>query len=193
MDNEKDIEIDLKTYLLTNHCKYYNLHGKPNRIFLIGLMGSGKTTLSEKLAKEFNYKVYHSDRLWLEPHYGRIFDKITKIDHPLSREENIEHLANGNWVDKNGDPINIKNWEEYVLNKFFKMENTIIDGLFPIMLSKEYQLKLKNECFVIIDKGKILATLQSFKRDNIKHWFSNIRNNIEFEQQLDDFIKILES
>lgn len=48
---------DFEVYNMENFDKY-------KEIFIIGLPGSGKTTISEKISKKYNIPVYHLDNLW---------------------------------------------------------------------------------------------------------------------------------
>lgn len=64
-DNKVNIQ-DLKNDEDFNDFEIYNLENfdKYKEIFIIGLPGSGKTTISEKISKKYNIPVYHLDNLW---------------------------------------------------------------------------------------------------------------------------------
>ena len=47
----------------------------PDKIFFVGYMGSGKTTLGKKIAKKYNFNFYDSDDI-IEQQYGK---KISEI------------------------------------------------------------------------------------------------------------------
>jgi ATP-dependent protease Clp ATPase subunit len=55
-------------YILSNKNISVNLKdfetGKKNKLLIVGTMGSGKTTLAEKLAKKYRVKFYCIDSLW---------------------------------------------------------------------------------------------------------------------------------
>ena len=51
----------------------------PEKIFFVGYMGSGKTTLGKKIAKKLNINFYDSDDI-IEQQYGKKISKIFKED-----------------------------------------------------------------------------------------------------------------
>ncbi len=63
-----------------------------DRIYLIGFMGSGKTTLGKKLARELQYQFVDLDDFFEERYKIEIHDFFGKYDEPLFRKLENQNL-----------------------------------------------------------------------------------------------------
>ena len=80
------------------------LQNNTSRPFLIaidGMCGSGKTTLTNHLAKELGASVYHMDDFFLQPHQRteeRLNEPGGNVDYERFKKEVLDHIADPSGV-----------------------------------------------------------------------------------------------
>ena len=99
---------------LLNNIKQ-QLQNNTSRPFLIaidGMCGSGKTTLTNHLAKELGASVYHMDDFFLQPHQRteeRLNEPGGNVDYERFKKEVLDHIADLSGVSFR--PFNCHEWK----------------------------------------------------------------------------------
>jgi shikimate kinase len=139
---------------------------RENRIYLVGFMGAGKTTLGRQLAREFNWKFHDTDEIIIRDHgpIGNLFDSkgeqhFRQLERTVVRSllEPPFVMATGggtacfheniNFMKEMGLVIFLKISEELLLYRLKKDPNIIqrpkIKSLSEMQLLELYQQRLK--------------------------------------------------
>jgi len=157
------LEIDLNKN--NNYELNFNewINGQNNILYVTGLMGSGKTTFTKLLAKQYNCPLIELDMFIKE-----------KIDQKIK------------------DAYNNKDFIDYFfkeLNKETKKHNKVIVEGIQILYLNDYKGYLSQaDSIIIINKSFIKSTINSIKRDGFDQIFNNIKSNLEFKSAKDAFI-----
>jgi len=132
--SDKTISIDLNDFL----------SGKYDKLFVIGLVASGKTTLGHKLGRKYKVNVYHTDDCW---------NKIIP-DDPMN--------VNKRDMIKYGDKY--RKCIEALLNK---KEKCIIEGLgileYPYLYKNRYSKMIETYPSVIVGSSMFKSSIQAIK------------------------------
>lgn len=172
---------DLKQYVITHDCKYYNIGDvRPNNIFLIGLMGSGKTTLSKELSSLFGYKLINMDNLDIEEVFNR---QIVKELHGITNKQEQNEIFNKLLLE----------YSENLQNFYLQQHNSLIEGLQPLDMDERFWVFFKNQSILVKTTSFTVSTIRAIKRDsgkNIKHWYTG---NYDLLQKLKRFEMFLQN
>lgn len=117
--------------------------GKINKLLVIGVMGSGKTTIGEKLAKRYKCKWISTDSFW-----WRLKQKYFKDDE-MNRPELEEKIQ----------PYFEKEMRKYLMNN----ERVIIEGI--NLLENKYRSLVIKKPMIILGLSSIRAGFRAGKRN----------------------------
>lgn len=122
--------------------------GEINKLLILGLSGSGKTSLAHKIADQYNCDVVHLDMFRGQVHYS---DQILKTEHKQIYEYFTHVWTHGNRMIIKNMPSDIRNqeFEKMVYWLLERPEPLIIEGMLENIISDNEQLQQ----FPIIFKG----------------------------------------
>lgn len=157
-----------------------------NKIYIIGPVGSGKTTLSEILSKKYNIKKYELDKIVWDDDNGNIKrsdDEVKRIFNKIISGKSwiIEDVGRKKFIDgiRKSDIVYYINLSKFVIYKrcicrwmkqkigFEKYNyNPTLKGLFDMLMWARDDIRnKKNKLQYIIDNSKCYKVL---KRKDIK-------------------------
>jgi shikimate kinase len=140
------------------------------RIYLIGLMGSGKTTIGKKLAKKLNYQFVDLDDLI------EVKIKMSIADYFATAGEEKFRIV-----------------EQETLRETFQLENTVIatGGGTPCFFSNIDEINQNGlSCYLRADAGVLADRLKNAKEH--RPLVKNISSQEALKQHLDGMIKARE-
>lgn len=122
--------------------------GEINKLLVLGLSGSGKTSLAHKIADQYNCDVVHLDMFRGQVYYS---DEVLKTDHRQIYEYFTHVWTHGNRMSVKTMPSDIRNteFEKMVYWLLDRPEPLIIEGMLENIISNNEQLQK----FPIIFKG----------------------------------------
>ena len=134
---------------------------KYKRIALIGMMGSGKSTVAKALAEKINFE-------------------LQELDEIFEKEENI---SIADFFRKNGEE-NFRIKETQILKNALKKENTIISCGGGIIIKKENRdLLFQKDILTIYLKADKNTILKRIKKDT-KRPLLNTKNQLETIEEI---------
>lgn len=149
---EDEEEIINENFLFSKKDYYYNfedwVNDKTNLLFILGLSGSGKTTISKKLAEKHNATLIEMDKLF-------DWDKLHK-----ENEANPDEF----WFERACDSKTLEIIDKYKNSK----KKVIIEGVYPLFL--QYPEDLKDYSIIILRKSVLASSLKAVMRDRKKDW-----------------------
>ncbi|MHA1800566.1 MAG: AAA family ATPase [Candidatus Heimdallarchaeaceae archaeon] len=139
----------LEGYLFSDKTISVNLddfkNGTKKKLLIVGVMGSGKTTLGEKLSKDMKVKWYSLDSFWWRIKEKHFKDKTYK---ELSREENDRLF---------------ELFEQEVFKVLRRNERSIIEGI--NMLSPKFRSLVMKQSMIILGVSSIIGGIRAGKRN----------------------------
>lgn len=136
------------------------ISGENKILYITGLMGSGKSTFSIELSKEYNCKLIELDG----------FTKFSQSEKELNDELFIE--------------LFIRRLNDIIRN----YDRVIVEGV-QIMSFNNFHIHIKDtDSVLIINTSLIKSTFRSIKRDGLTQLFNNIMSNLEFNKEKNKFI-----
>ena len=143
---------------------------KNKKIFLVGLMGSGKTTIGKFLAKKLNYYFIDSDLL---------IEEKTGVKVPLIFEYEGE--------------TGFRKREAKILSEVVEKENIVLSTGGGIILAKENRQKLSNNGFVIYLNADIEELVERLTGDKNRPLLKNVDIRSKLCELLDQRSALYES
>lgn len=143
------------------------ISGENKILYITGLMGSGKSTFSLELSKEYNCKLIELDLLRKE------------LSDDLQANTQGHHMEDKEFIE-----IFIKK-----INSTVKKYNRVIVEGVQVMYFNDFRTHIKDtDSVLIINTSLIKSTFRSIKRDGLTQLFNNIVNNLEFNKEKNKFI-----
>lgn len=148
---------------------------KGGRLFIIGLSGSGKTTVGQSLQKRFKSNICHLDGCWNQ--FKRSSDSIPEPLEGQSEEDMYDEVDNC--------------MKEVILDK---RGCRIVEGIQLMTMERYWNLMMKEAC-IIMGKSAIKAAYDAATRDRkygrsfVKTLGHAFNNNRKLTAQVDKFKK----
>ena len=164
-DNNK---LDIKDIINDEEFKDFEVYNMENfdkykEIFIIGLPGSGKTTISEKISKKYSIPVYHLDDLWKEKYFEGLSDK--EADNKL-----IKFLKSYNKpvIFEGVQPL-LSNDYSYFKNKpMLLLKSSIFISSFRAFkrsFHPDYERKFLDLYYILHDNFDFSSKIDTFKKE----------------------------
>lgn len=171
-------------------------NGESNIIFIIGLPGAGKTTLSETISEQYNAEIFHLD--YFQSYHNLSIGKY-KNSNDVSWNILKKYMKQNPKVE--ADSINFCNIDLYSFKEYFapffkwlikelesdKGHKYIIEGIHPILFIKyKYIKKYPIYC---VNTAAIKAMLRHWYRDEwslrdiIHHGYGDILRYVEYDKE----------
>ena len=135
---------------------------KENNIFLVGLMGSGKTTIGKIIAKKLNYKFIDSDAL---------IEEKTGVKVPLIFEYEGE--------------AGFRKRETKILSEIIKMNSIVLATGGGIILSKTNRQMLSKSSIVIYLNATIKELVKRLANDKGRPLIQNVDKETKLRELID--------
>jgi shikimate kinase len=133
--SDKDISVNLEKFI----------NGDKKKLLIVGTMGSGKTTVAEKLAKRYKSKWIRIDSLW-----WRLKQKYFKNDNIATK--NVKEALE-------------KKVKEHVIKLLKNNERMIIEGIELIYIYNESRNLIVNQAMIILGLSSLRAGIRAGKRN----------------------------
>lgn len=134
--SDKTISVNLKDFVSR----------KNNKLIIVGVMGSGKTTIGEKLAKKWKVKWYSIDSFWWRLKQKHFKDKPDYQSLSEKEKEQLNKLF------------------EIEVFKILKSNNrAIIEGI--NLIESQYRKLILKQSMIILGVSSILAGIRAGKRN----------------------------
>ena len=143
---------------------------KENNIFLVGLMGSGKTTIGKIIAKKLNYKFIDSDAL---------IEEKTGVKVPLIFEYEGE--------------AGFRKRETRILSEIIKMNSIVLATGGGIILSKTNRKLLSKSSVVIYLNATIKELVKRLANDKNRPLIQNVDKEKKLKELIEQRGKLYES
>tara|TARA_Y100000748_G_scaffold201308_1_gene168641 strand:+ start:333 stop:860 length:528 start_codon:yes stop_codon:yes gene_type:complete len=143
---------------------------KENNIFLVGLMGSGKTTIGKIIAKKLNYKFIDSDAL---------IEEKTGVKVPLIFEYEGE--------------AGFRKRETKILSEIIKMNSIVLATGGGIILSKTNRKLLSRSSVVIYLNATIKELVKRLATDKNRPLIQNVDKEKKLKELIEQRGKLYES
>ena len=143
---------------------------KENNIFLVGLMGSGKTTIGKIIAKKLNYKFIDSDAL---------IEEKTGVKVPLIFEYEGES--------------GFRKRETKILSEIIKMNSIVLATGGGIILSKTNRQLLSKSSVVIYLNATIKELVKRLANDKERPLIQNVNKEKKLKELIEHRGKLYES
>jgi len=135
MFSDKTISVNLDDFISS----------KKNHLLIVGVMGSGKTTVGENLAKKMKVKWYSLDSFWWRIKEKHFKDKTYK---ELSQEENDKLF---------------ELFEQNVFKLLRSNEKSIIEGI--NLMSPKFRPLVMKQSMIILGVSSIIGGIRAGKRN----------------------------
>ena len=174
-------------YFLSDGNKYYNfkkftqdINGK---LFIVGLSGSGKTTIGKDLSNKFNSSYYNLD----------------DIDRNYRKE--ISERLNKPGYDKRVNDLVLEKMKNFIKSIMKENGRHILEGIHITFQDNRF---FKDKAVIIIGTSLLLSTIRAYNRDVEKYYKKRegatkpiilkqlLINQKEIMKSLKDFEKVME-
>lgn len=158
------------------------LSGKSKKLFIMGLPGSGKTTLAHKLEKKFNAPVVHTD----DCVNATIINVVGKDNIKNKSPEEIRDLVRNSGLTHS--QFWMKCYDDCIKPKLLDNKKCIVEGIIYLWYTgfpKTRSLLIKPPC-IMLGKSKIKSSIDRAVRDNVslvKSLFKDLKNTKLYEMR----------
>ena len=140
-------------YFLSDGNKYYNFKKFKNdlngKLFIVGLSGSGKTTIGKNLESKFNAKYYNLD----------------DIDRGY-RKEISERLSKPRY-DKRVNDLVLEKMKNFIQDIMKESGRQILEGIHLTFQDNKF---FKDKAVIIIGTSLLISTIRAYNRDIEKYY-----------------------